>query len=128
MHENYFTEKGAESLNLFVKSKNYQMRRIELGINFAKCFSTATESFIPEMGISWVRDPNGGKYYIAKLVDQTTYFTVYGVCDDLNLVVPILSLNYSKNQGASIFSLGCRGEFGRHWQENNFYLEFIFKF
>lgn len=129
IHEKEYTEKGANSLNLNIKKKNYQMLRAEAGISFSKCYIFGKHSLLPQVGISYIKEIRmSGKYYTARLEDQKSYFTIYGINKDLDLISPSFSLNYSKNSESLIFSIGYSGEFGKHRQDNNLFFQFIYHF
>ena len=129
IHERSFTEKEAGSLNLHVDSNNYQLWRPEAAVNFVKCFSTKSGNFIPEAGIGYIKEiRNGGKYYTANLVGQPGYFKISGICKNADLLAPSVFFNFLSNNGRNSFSLGYTGEFGKHRNENNFFMQGIFKF
>lgn len=127
-YEDSFSEKGAQSLNLHVKSKNHQLIRAELGLNLAKCFPCGHIKVIPELGINGVCEVRiDGKYYKARFLDQSNYFKVNGSWKELYLLAPSFFLNFTRN-GNSIFSFGYRGEFGQYRNESTFNLEMLFRF
>ena len=129
IHEESFKEKGADSLNLHVDNKNYQLWRPEVGINFIKCFRVGFRSFVPEVGLGYIREiRDGGKHYTANFVGQPGYFKVRGICEDIGLFAPSASLNWSSHYGRSMCTLGYKGEFGENKHENNFFMNVIFRF
>lgn len=130
IHENGFKEHGADSLNLVVGSTNYQLWRTEVGMNFTKCFERRSCKFIiPEVGFSWIEEISiGGKCYRSHLVDEPGHFIVHGIDKNVSLFSPYFNLRIKEAHDRGIYSIGYKGEFGKHRCDNNFFMELIFKF
>ena len=129
IHEEDFTEKGADSLNLHVNSQNYQLWRPEISVYFVKCFSRKSCCIIPEIGLGYIREiRDGGKHYITNLVGEPGDFRVKGICDNRDIFAPSVSINWVSNSAQSTCSLGYKGEYGKHKFENNVFLQLLVRF
>ncbi len=129
LHENSFTEKGAQSLDLHVGSKESKMLRNELGLGFARCFTRKTWKFVPDVKFSWVREIRfQGKHYTAEFVGTDVPFTVSGMKPNRSLFSPGAALTGYHMDDKLIWSLFYDGEFGKHFTDHNAGVEFSYRF
>ena len=96
LHENGFSETSAQSLDLHVRSKDAEMLRNELGVNFSYCYSFQQGHLIPIVKMSWIRESRfGHKHYQTSLKEfqQTNgFFTVNANHPSRNLFSPGVGL------------------------------------
>ncbi len=120
LHEAGFTERGADSLNTIVKSKNSRMLRNELGIGFSRCFTIHKSKLIPDIKLSWVREVRfQGKHYTVRYEDTDVPFTVYGMKPNRSLFSPAAGITwYDANERLSVAVL-YDGEFGKNYTDHN---------
>ncbi|HSW86093.1 MAG TPA: autotransporter domain-containing protein, partial [Rhabdochlamydiaceae bacterium] len=79
VHEGDYTERGAQSIDLHVHSKNSDLWRTEVGLNLSGCFNWYPVKLIPTGYASWVHEHrNKGKHITSNFRDQTFNFTVTG--------------------------------------------------
>src|ERR1700733_5868109 len=119
LYEQAFTEKGADSLDLHVRKKNYTMVRSETGLNLAKCVSFKHRRWIVELRGSWVRETRlSGRHTTASFKGQPGSFTVHGLYPNRSLFSPGASVTCLFNEGKAAFILRYDGEFGSHFCGN----------
>ena len=94
-HQNDYSEHGADSLDLKIDSKNNQLLRSELGVNFSHCFSYTTWKFVPLLKLSWVienRFGPGDLHASFKEIDSS--FSVKTFNPHRSMFAPGASLNF----------------------------------
>ncbi len=115
-----YKESGAQSLNLKVNSKGYDLFRIErgLGFGYAGCFDRFLIN--ADVSASYVREQRFlGKKTKASFQDSSCTFTVKGLSPTNNLFSPTARITVSNTKGRPFsFSLGYHGEFGSRFHEN----------
>jgi uncharacterized protein with beta-barrel porin domain len=113
-----FKEKGAESLDLNVKSKDQQFLHGEAGMRLSLNARYHRSCLLPYIGLSWVGDfPLGTSYEKATFVDQTYLMKVksYHSCE--NMISPEVGLTLKNCSGVS-FAINYRGYFNNRVTEN----------
>lgn len=129
LHQNSFTERGAESLDLKVREKNANMLRAEAGLFGAYCVARETWKVRPFAKVSWVREVRfEGKHEKASFVDTNCTFEVTGLYPDRTLVAPGAGLTMFFNQDRIAVDLNYEGEFGAHYMDNKANLQISYGF
>lgn len=129
LHQNSFTERGAESLDLKVREKNANMLRAEAGLFGAYCVARETWKVRPFAKVSWVREVRfEGKHEKASFVDTNCTFEVTGLYPDRTLVAPGAGLTMYFNQDRIAVDLNYEGEFGNHYMDNKANLQISYGF
>jgi outer membrane autotransporter protein len=120
LHESSFNEKGAKSLNLEVKDKNYTYLRGEFGLDLRRCITFNKDRLVPFIKISGIREVRSeGSHYTAQLRSADEgYFTVRGMNPTRWLVSPGAGFNAILDQERVNFSIRYDGEFGEHFSDN----------
>ncbi len=114
LHQNGFTEHGADSLNLKVQSKNFAFFRAEEGIAFLRSFKTKHGCWSPRMWVSLVTSvPLYSHNYKSSLVGQPGSFTVWTYHKTNNRVAPGFELTWSINRSVAL-STRYGAEFGQN--------------
>lgn len=111
-HEDGFTEKGAGSLNLKVRSNNTVLARNELGLNYSKCWGLTHSKWALDFKLSWVGEYRGrGKYYRCEFVGTDVPFKAKGIRPQRNMASPGVKITGFFLDDALSVSLGYDGEF-----------------
>ncbi|MBI2742412.1 MAG: autotransporter domain-containing protein [Chlamydiales bacterium] len=94
LHQNSFTEKGAKSLNLSVKSSRSTLWREELGLEATRCITLKSSKWIPlvKLGVVQENRPSGGHYSASFHDTSCCTFTVKGLNPNHTLVAPSIAL------------------------------------
>jgi hypothetical protein len=86
--QNHFTETGADSLNLKVKSFHAHTVRLYLGLEFTMLLDVNPITIMPQASVAWARDTViGNRRISAQLPDIGGSLSVYGAHDDQNYIV-----------------------------------------
>ncbi len=106
-----FKEKGANSLNLVVKSKDQNFIRGESGIRWRYEVDCECYCFSPYIGLSWVGEfPIGKSKQPASFVGQSCTIDALSYDSSVQLGSPQAGIKWSHCNGAS-FMLGYKGLF-----------------
>lgn len=125
---NHFKEKGADSLDLSVRSKTQNMLRGESGLKAYFTWNYECSCFAPYLGVSWVGEfPLGASRQRANFVDQKPLMIVNSYHSSVQLVSPQAGFNWTRNNGFS-FIFGYKGLFNHkvHINEVDARLEWVF--
>jgi outer membrane autotransporter protein len=113
-HENSFTEKGANSLNFRIKSRNSNFVRGEGGLLVYKTYKVCDTLLRPEFSLSYVNTTrvggSRGRVH-GGLIGQPQTLIVRGDNTSINQVAPEIGLTAQFKNGAYILANG-RGELG----------------
>jgi len=128
-HENSYSETGADSLDLYVKSKMAALFQGEIGVVFSSTYPVWNGVFVPMLTLAYINQtPLSNKSYKANFVNSTCVFTSRSENFNRNLFAPRLALNYQgfcDRMNASIYydgEIGC----GYWAQDVGFDLSFNF--
>ncbi len=89
IHRGSFSEHGADSINLDVRSNNASLLRSEIGFNWAFYLKYCNWSLVPEFGLSYVNESRfNGKKEKASFQDIDSTFDAFGLNPSRNLIVP----------------------------------------
>ncbi|MDN3506100.1 MAG: autotransporter domain-containing protein [Simkaniaceae bacterium] len=115
-----FTEKGAQSLNLRVLSKDQHMMRGEAGLLWYIESDCDTYCFAPYLGLSWVGEfPLNESKQPASFTGQSCVIKALSFDSSVQLGAPQAGIKWSHCNGAS-FSLGYKGLFNGSTRINQF--------
>lgn len=128
LHQNGFTEHGANSLNLKVHSKDMAFMRTEEGVSFMRSFKTEKGCWSPKIWVSLVTSvPLSSSHYKSSLKGQPGSFTVWGYHKTNNRVAPGAELTWSINRSVAL-SAKYGAEFGKNILEQRADLRFEWNF
>jgi len=125
LYQGGFTEAGAQSIDLKVKSSNTDLLRASLGLEIAKCYVWAKTKWIPSAQVAVVREERfiGRSFQATMKGNESIYFTVYGMKPSRTLVAPLLGITtWSCNDRCSV-SLFYSGEFNANYQDQQVNLQ-----
>lgn len=127
--EDDFTEHGADSLDLHVRSDVYTEIRNEVGLGFADCWLWPCWKLTPQFKLSWVYEKRfQGRHYRSKFVDTKVLFEVSGMNPHRSLFCAGAALTgYYKDDNLS-WSIYWQGEWGAHYTDENAGLEISYRF
>lgn len=129
LHQDGFKEHGADSLNLRVKSSNYDYLRGEAGFNFNGCIARERFKWVPNLKFGVVREWRfKGKHYETEITGAGCTFRVSGLKPDRTLFAPGVSLMGLFYQERIALSLAWDGEFGEHYWDHNVNLQLGYSF
>ncbi len=128
-HEGSFTEKGAQSLNLHVHKKNSDLLQGEAGIQMFGCFSDKCSQFSPTLSLSAVQQARfKGKKMKANLKGTSCELSVNGRNPTRALFHVDAGFTVLMPNENNTLSLNYEGMFGRRYQDNSIFAEYIFRF
>ncbi len=130
LHQDAFSETGAQSVNLKVGSTDYTMMRSELGFKLANCWWVREcLQVIPDFKLSWVYE---GRFeddnYTAEFKESGGSFKVHGLNPDFNMIATGFGVTALFGEGEVSLSLRYDGEFGKDYHDNRGQFEFIYRF
>ena len=114
-----YTEKGAQSLDLKVHGKSYDLLRPEggLGIGYKGCFEDS--EVMLDLSGSYVREFRFlGKETRSSFKAADCTFTVKGLKPKNNLICPEVRFRIASPKTGFSLTLGYHGEFGAHFNMN----------
>ena len=128
LHQNGFTEKGAESLNLRVHSSNSDYLRGEAGFNLNGCiYKEISKKLVPNVKLGVIREWRfKGKHYETEITGAGCTFTVAGLNPERTLIAPGASLTLLLNHLA--LSIAYDGEFGEYYSDHNLNFQMNYSF
>ena len=85
VHEQGYSEDGAQSLDLKIHSKNSNMWRTEIGLDASRCFAFKSSKWIPAAYASWVYEDHNGNHLLARFKGFSCEFDVHGIKPHRNL-------------------------------------------
>ncbi len=120
LYQPKYTEKGANSLNLQVATKNSHMLRSEIGVKIDKDFVFNEKCIRPFIALSWVNkarlSSNRYKAQFANSTSVSNTLVVESFKKNKNFISPETGVIFSKND--CTFSMIYKGEFARKYQIN----------
>ena len=117
---NSFKEKGANSLNLKMKSFDQHILRFEGGINWYWISEGEDCCYAPYIGVSYVGEyPLTASKQKASFSGQSNTFTVKSYDSAVNLVSPQAGVKYTNSSGTS-FVLEYKGLYNGEFSANQF--------
>lgn len=129
LHERGFTERGAKSLDLEVKSKVSNMLRNELGIGFASCFGIKTWKLVPDLKFSWIREVRfKGAALRTEFKGTDMPFEVFGMKPNRSLFGAGAGLTGLFLEERLAATLRYAGEFQGQYSDQNINLQIGYKF
>ncbi|HEY2810790.1 MAG TPA: autotransporter domain-containing protein, partial [Rhabdochlamydiaceae bacterium] len=126
VHENFFHEHGAESLNLKVKAKNADLLSSEAGVDLSHCFGRATKSFTPFLKLSVIRESRFKGQKEKASFECGCDFSVSGLYPSRTLAG--VALGFSASALTKTLSLFYQGKFSNSYRDNSGYLQYSFRF
>lgn len=121
LHNGSFKEKGADSLDLKVKSRSADILLAEIGIDLSYCYKKCYSKLVPFAKVSYILEKRfEGKKVRASL--EGCPLVVRGFYPTRSLVGADLGLDLSINCFATI-SLMYQGKYNRNFQDHSFYFE-----
>ncbi len=104
-HRSGFEESGSDSLDLDVRSGEYQTFRTQLGIRTEKDIIVKGMQITPALEVSWAHEvPLDSRGIEAGLVNQPGSFSVYGVSGDFDSVVVDAGLKVLLTKNMTLFT------------------------
>ncbi len=119
MRESDYREHGAQSLDLKVKSKSYDLLRSEggFGVNYKGCFTQ--REVLCDVSVSYVGEFRfQGKRTYARFVPANCTFSSTGLKPQNNLICPTARVRIAAPNNGFSLTLGYHGEFGAHFHLN----------
>jgi len=120
-----YTEHGAQSLDLKVKSKDYDLLRPEggIGIGYQGCFQHVQAML--DLAVSYIHEFRFlGKETKAQFKPLDCTMTVKGLQPENNLISPSVRLRIASPINGYSLTLGYHGEYGEHFILNTGEAEF----
>lgn len=132
LHENGFTEDGANSLNLKVKSKNSDLLVSELGVEFAGCSEGCCDTeWAPFLQLSVIRESRlqgrRERAFLDPASDGGCLMNVNGLYPSRTLGGVVAGIN-TEFCSCSHLSLFYRGKFGSGFRDNSLSMEYRVSF
>lgn len=120
LHEDAFTERGAQSLDLTARSRSSTLFRNEVGVGLAHCFRFTGWRIIPDLKFSWIRENRFyGRHYRVEFSGTDHFFTVSGMKPNRSFFSPAAGLtSYLLDDRLSI-ALLYEGEFSKSFRDQN---------
>lgn len=129
MHETGYHEKDAKSIDLVVESKNSDLLREEIGLQFSTWHTRLWLEWSEEIHLSYVREDRfKGKKTHEHFVHSSDEFTVTGYLPDRNLFAPGVSMSFLFPKINMMVSARYQGEFGYKWKNQTGSLQFLWTF
>jgi uncharacterized protein with beta-barrel porin domain len=129
LHQNRFSETGAESLDLTVDAHNADLLRGEIGLNFSKCAAFNFGKVILDLSFSGIREQRFfGTTYTATLAGSPTPFSDTGINPSRTLISPGAAFTVLGCGDALAFSFRYTGEFGSRYSEQRGVVELGYGF
>jgi len=129
LHEQSYTETGANSLDLHVKGKNGSLFQSDVGVLLSTAYQACNGLFVPTLTLAYINQTSlSSKDYQASFVNSTCVFNGTGGHYDRNLFAPSLFLTYQGCCDSMSVSLYYDSQIGsRYWaQDVGFNLTFHF--
>jgi autotransporter-associated beta strand protein len=129
LHESGFTEKGAGSIDMKVKSSIASLLRSEAGLKIAKCAIFTHNKWTHDLKLSWIHQHLfRGKHLHAKFKEVDCTYTVEGLepSEDYFDVATGLTGIFMKDKLAA--SLRYEGKFGDGIRDNTGYIQLSYRF
>lgn len=130
LHQNGFTESGADSLNLRVKSSRSNLWRGELAVQATRCITRENSKWIPLLKLGVIQEgrPNGGHYSAQFKETECCTFSVKGLNPNHTLFAPSAALTGLWLNDRLRTTLRYDGEFGSKYQDQraNFQMGYAF--
>jgi outer membrane autotransporter protein len=127
IHEKGFKEKGAQSLDLDVSSKNSNLLMSEAGLRIAYCKSYCRTTFTPYVQASGIYESRHlGKH--EKALFNGCPLNVTGLNPSRMMAGVEAGLNLTLANQASILSLAYKGRFAKRFMDNSGYLQVNVRF
>lgn len=116
LHQDGFTENGADSLNLDVRSREDQTFRSRLGLRVEREFIAGTGIPVtPSAELGWAHEiPLNGRSITASLVNQPGTFSVNGVTGDTDALTVEAGLKARFGRNTLLYT-GYEAEVGNHF-------------
>jgi len=122
LHENSYTEAGANSLDLHVNKKNATLFQTDVGIQFSTTHDTYGGVLVPTLKLAYINQtPLSSKNYSANFshCNCACTFTGRGGNYERNLFAPSLSLTYQALPGMLDASIYYDAKIGnRYWAQD----------
>ncbi len=129
LHQNGFTESGAESLNLKVDDTNSRYFRSDLGLKFAHCRRYDGVAVTPYIKASWIFEKQlDDAKFRAGFVHSSCKFNTNGLRPIRSLFGPSIGVTVLAYEDAFSFEFHDDFEVGRRFWENRVYLNFAYRF
>lgn len=129
VHENRYSERGAGSLDLDIRSKNSMLLRNELGLGLAFCRTLQRWNMVPDFKLSWIREWRfKGKHTTAEFEGTDVSFRVTGMKPDRNLVSPSVGLTGIFFEDQMQATLRYDAEFGEDYRDQNLNFQISYAF
>ncbi len=114
-----YQEKGAQSLDLKVHQKNYDLLRTEIGLGSAFIKCSTSGKWMGEISLSYAHERRfQGKKTKAGFKNSSCQFTVNGLLPTNDLICPSAIFSYAFPEKKVAFTLGYHGEYGKKFIEN----------
>ncbi|HSW87306.1 MAG TPA: autotransporter domain-containing protein, partial [Rhabdochlamydiaceae bacterium] len=124
LHQEGYTEHGAPTFNLKVRSKNTNLLRSQIGFKRTVCFHFDWGSLVPDVALSWARESRfGSRKYKAgfkNFINTHGFFTVQIGKPSRNLFVSNVGLTGEFFGGRLAVGGSYDAAIGRHFSENIF--------
>ena len=129
LHQNQYTEEGAQSVDLMIHSKNSDLLRPEAGLEFSQCWNLSKGIFVADLILSGAYEERfQGKKTKAQFEGTSCVFAVTGLNPSRALGTPSAGISYLLPSHNLAFSLRYDGEFGKNYGSQKGSLEASFKF
>jgi outer membrane autotransporter protein len=129
VHENGYSERGAEDFDLKIKSKNSMLLRNELGLGVAFCKILDNWNIVPDFKLSWIREWRfKGKHITGEFIDSGTSFTTIGLKSYRSLLGAGVGVTGLFVADQLQVALRYNGEFGAYYRDQNINLQISYAF
>ena len=129
LHENSFSEHGAQSLDLHVEKKNSDFLQGEAGIELSRCFSVSKNKISPELTLSVIREWRFiGKHYKSSFEGSSCVMKTTGMNPDRTIFSGALGFTLLLPDENRTFTFQYQGKLGENFQDNRALVEFLFRF
>jgi outer membrane autotransporter protein len=132
LYQQKYKESGAESIDLKVKMKNYNLLRNEFGVSFSSCQRNQSNwAFTERIKLGYVHEARfRGRKITAEFVGppDSSLFVVRGFWPNRDLFALGVSLQVIFPDDHFSIDLGYDGEFGDRWSNQTGNLELLYTF
>ncbi len=126
LHQNSFTEKGADSLNLSVAKQNSALLESAVGIDISRCMWIRNKSVTPFLQVSVVRESRFQGSQEKATFSGSEEMVVKGAYPCRTLGQAEIGLNIGSSKNIPLVSFYYIGRYTNHFHDNSFACSFVF--
>jgi fibronectin-binding autotransporter adhesin len=129
LHQNSFTEHGAKSLDLKMKSTDSRYVRTDLGVKVSNFYRTPTLKVIPFVKVSWIWEKQLDEArFNASFIDTSCGFSVKGLHPVRSLFAPSIGVTTLAHHDTFSFGVYYDAEISQRFWENRAYINFSHRY